>query len=90
MAMAPLKDLRRMPEGSSPSASSAPPRTPLTGDERVDDLVAAHPELRLPLMSHGSCACCTGGLTLRQNAEVRGLPLAAVLEDLNREIAKGA
>lgn len=64
--------------------------TRLTGDEVLDALVAAHPALRLSLMSYGMCTCCSGSLTLRQNAVVRGLPLGMILDDLNREIAKGA
>ncbi len=58
----------------------------LTGDETIDEVLAAHPDLRLPLMGFGLCACCTGTLTLRQNAEVRGLPLDTLLTDLNREL----
>ncbi|MFA5896489.1 MAG: hypothetical protein WC985_06240 [Thermoplasmata archaeon] len=74
-------------EGSPKLTSST---TALTGDEKIGDLVASHPGLRLPLMSYGFCTCCSGSLTLRQNAEVRGLPLHVILEDLNRELAKSA
>jgi len=72
----------------SPKLTSS--ATALTGDEKIDDLVASHPGLRLPLMSYGLCTCCSGSLTLRQNAEVRGLPLHVILEDLNRELANSA
>ncbi len=72
-----------------PRAAESPPAA-LTGDEKIDDIVAAHSALRLPLMSYGFCTCCSGSLTLRQNAEVRGLPLDVILADLNRELAKDA
>lgn len=63
---------------------------PLTGDETVDAVVAAHPGLRAPLMAYGVCTCCSGSMTLRENAAARGIPLEAVLEDLRQELAKTA
>jgi len=62
----------------------------LTGDETVDEVVERHPALRTTMTSYGLCTCCSGGLTLRQNAEARGLPLPAILADLEQELAKGA
>lgn len=78
-----------MADGRGPAVASADPGT-LTGDETVDDLVAAHPALRVPLMAYGVCTCCGAAMTLRQNAEAHGVPLEAVLEDLRRELAKPA
>ncbi len=65
------------------------PRTPLTGDETVDEVVALRPDLRTTLMAYGLCTCCSGGLTLRQNAEAHGVPLSVILADLEHELAKG-
>ena len=62
----------------------------LTGDETVDEIITTHPGLRLPMMSYGLCTCCSGGLTLKQTAAARGIPIGVVLEDLERELAKGA
>ncbi len=62
----------------------------LTGDETVDEIVAQHPGLRSTLMAFGLCTCCSGGLTLRQNAEAHGVPLRTILADLEDELAKGA
>jgi iron-sulfur cluster repair protein YtfE (RIC family) len=74
------------------SAASSAPTAPshLTGDETVDEVVEHHPGLRTSLMAYGLCTCCSGGLTLRQSAEGHGVPLSAILEDLEHELAKGA
>ncbi len=68
------------------------PYTPpqLTGDETVDEVITSHPALRLAMMSYGLCTCCSGGLTLKQTAAARGIPIGVILEDLERELAKGA
>lgn len=65
-------------------------RTPLTGDETVDEVMTRHPGLRLAMMSYGLCTCCSGSLTLRQSAAARGIPLEVILADLQQELAKGA
>lgn len=61
----------------------------LTGEETVDEIVERHPALRPTLIAYGLCTCCSGGLTLRQNAEAHGVSLSAILADLERERAKG-
>ncbi len=74
-----------------PGAPLGPFQPPvLTGDETVDEVVEAHPGLRLALMSYGLCTCCSGNLSLRQTAAARGVPLGVVLADLEQELAKGA
>ncbi len=82
----PPKVKRSMP--GAPMGPYAPPV--LTGDETVDDVIQQHPALRLAMMSYGLCTCCSGGLTLRQTAAARGIPLGVILSDLERELAKGA
>lgn len=62
----------------------------LTGGETVDGLISEPAGLRLPMMSYGLCTCCSGSLTLRQNAAARGIPLGVILADRQRELAKGA
>ncbi len=62
----------------------------LTGDETIDEIVAQHPDLRVPMMAYGLCTCCSGSLSLRQTAAARGIPLETILADLDRELAKGA
>ncbi len=62
----------------------------LTGDETVDEIMTRHPGLRLAMMSYGLCTCCSGSLTLKQTAAVRGIPLGVILADLQQELAKGA
>lgn len=75
---------------SVPRASMSPYAPPvLTGDETVDEVIENHPCLRLALMSYGLCTCCSGNLTLRATAAARGIPLAVILGDLERELAKG-
>lgn len=79
------------PKRSVPGAPMGPFTPPvLTGDETVDDVIQGHPGLRLAMMSYGLCTCCSGGLTLRQTAAARGIPLGVILSDLERELAKGA
>ena len=83
--------MRKLKMAGAPEVAMAPSVSgPLTGDETVDELVAAHPALRVPLMAYGVCTCCSGSVTLRQNTEAHGIPLEAVLEDLRRELAKTA
>ena len=82
----PLKVKQAVP--GAPMGPFTPPV--LTGDETVDEVIQQHPSLRLALMSYGLCTCCSGGLTLRQTAVARGVPLGVILEDLERELAKGA
>lgn len=62
----------------------------LTGEERVAEVVADYPELRLLLLSYGVCSCCCGDATLKVSAEVRGIPLKTMLDDIRRELAKAA
>ncbi len=79
------------PKRALPGAPLGPFTTPvLTGDETVDQVIETHPALRLAMMSYGLCTCCSGGLTLRQTAAARGIPLGVILADLERELAKGA
>lgn len=87
-----MTETRVHPKVSPVAAEAAVelPEAPPTGDETVDEIVDQHPDLRLVLMSYGLCTCCSGGLTLRQNAEAHGVPLAVILLDLERELAKGA
>ncbi len=74
-----------------PGAPMGPYSPPiLTGDETVDEVIEKHPARRLALMSYGLCTCCSGGLTLRQTAAARGIPLGVILADLERELAQGA
>ncbi len=74
-----------------PGAPMGPFQPPvLTGEETVDEVIQKHPGLRLAMMSYGLCTCCSGGLTLRQTAAARGIPLGVILADLERELAKGA
>ncbi len=83
-----------VPRPVKPAVSGAPfgpyARPILTGDETVDEVIQKHPSLRLALMSYGLCTCCSGSLTLRRTAAARGIPLGVILEDLERELAKGA
>lgn len=60
----------------------------LTGRELVADVVADYPELRLILLSYGVCSCCCGDSSLKMSAEVRGIPVETILDDLRRELAK--
>ncbi len=62
----------------------------ISGDETVNEVLERHPELGPALMAFGLCTCCSGGLTLRQNAEAHGVPLSDVLRSLRDELAKGA
>lgn len=78
----------RRASAEPPLAPSTAPR--LTGDETVDEIITNHPGLRLPMMSYGLCTCCSGSLTLQQTAAARGIPIGVILEDLERELAKGA
>lgn len=82
----PLKVKQAVP--GAPMGPYTPPV--LTGDETVDEVIQNHPGLRLAMMSYGLCTCCSGSLTLRQTAAARGIPLGVILEDLERELAKGA
>ncbi len=80
----------RVPRAAStiPAGTSVAPH--LTGDETVDEVIEQHPGLQATLMAYGLCTCCSGGLTLRQNAEAHGVPLSVILADLDHELAKGA
>ncbi len=76
------------PEPAAHAAAHAP--RALTGDETVDAIVDTYPQLRPVLMAYGLCTCCSGSLSLRQNAEAHGLSLSEILADLESELAKGA
>ncbi len=86
--MRPLK----MASGPGERARSRPKRlespSSLTGEEIVADVVADHPELRLLLLSYGVCSCCCGDTTLKVSAQVRGIPLETILDDIRRELVK--
>ncbi len=88
MTESPIPPKVRRAVPGAPMGSYMPPV--LTGDETVDEVIQRHPGLRLALMSYGLCTCCSGGLTLRQTAAARGIPLGVILEDLEGELAKGA
>ncbi len=82
MAPAPERDARPRPKRPKSSSSS------LTGEELIADVVTDNPELRLLLLSYGVCSCCCGDSTLKMSAEMRGIPLETILDDIRRELAK--
>ena len=61
----------------------------VAAEDTVEAVVRRHPGLRPVLMAYGLCACCSGELTLRRAASDRGLPLADLLQDLERGLENG-
>lgn len=59
----------------------------LSGDERIADVLAAHPRAEMVLLAYGMCGCCGGDGTLQAGAEFRGIPLEALLEDLRGSLS---
>lgn len=74
------------PDRAAPAREPASGLAALTGDERLADILAAYPAAEFVLLSYGLCSCCAGDTTLRTNAELRGIPVERILEDLRRSL----
>ncbi|OGS66121.1 MAG: hypothetical protein A3K59_09270 [Euryarchaeota archaeon RBG_19FT_COMBO_69_17] len=84
--MRPRKSPFAKPDEAAPAREPASGPASLTGDERLADILAAYPAAEFVLLSYGLCSCCAGDTTLRTNAELRGIALGRVLEDLRRSL----
>jgi hybrid cluster-associated redox disulfide protein len=59
----------------------------------IEDVVRKHPETRLTFERHGlGCVGCQAALfeSIEQGAEVHGIDVDTLIEDLNKEIGQDA